>query len=63
MSVCNVVSKQKAIKAIWDSDSIEIYNLRGAEGPEHCAKYNWLSQRHYWMISNRWGAEGPKYRL
>ena len=43
MSVCNVVSKQKAMKAIWDSDLIEIYKLRGAEGPEHGTKTNWVS--------------------
>ena len=43
MSVCNVVSKQKAIKAIWDSDSIEIYKLRRAEGPKHGTKTNWVS--------------------
>ena len=27
--------------------------MRGAEGPEGCTKYNWLSQRHYLKISNR----------
>ena len=31
MSVCNVVSKQNAMKAIWDSDLIEIYKLWGAK--------------------------------
>ena len=35
MSVCNVVTKQKAMKAIWDSDLIEVYN--------HCTKTNWVS--------------------
>ena len=43
MSVCNVVSKQKAMKAICDSDLIEIYKLRGAEGPKHGTKTNWVS--------------------
>ena len=44
MSVCNVVTKQKAtMKAIWDSDLIEIYKLRGAEGPKHGTKTNWVS--------------------
>ena len=43
MSVCNVVSKQKAMKALWDSDLIEIYKLWGAKGPKHGAKTNWVS--------------------
>ena len=43
MSVCNWVTKQKAMKAIWDSDLIEIYKLRGAEGPEHGTKTNCVS--------------------
>ena len=43
MSVCNVVSKKKAMKAIWDSDLIEIYKLWGAEGPKHSTKTNWVS--------------------
>ena len=28
MSVCNVVTKQKAMKAIWDSDLIEIHGTK-----------------------------------
>ena len=40
------------MKAIWDSDLIEIYKLQGAEGPEHCTKYNWLSQTQYLKIYN-----------
>ena len=43
MSVCNVVSKQNAMKAIWDSDLIEIYKLWGAKGPEYGTKSNWVS--------------------
>ena len=43
MRVCNVVSKQKAMKAIWDSDLIEIYKLRGARGLKHGTKTNWVS--------------------
>ena len=43
MSVCNVVSKQKAMKALRDSDLIEIYKLQGAKGPEHGTKTNWVS--------------------
>ena len=42
MSVCNVVSKQKAMKAIWDSNLIEIYKLGGAKGPEHGTNSNWV---------------------
>ena len=42
MYVC-VVSKQMAMKAIWDGDLIEIYKLQGAKGPEHSTKTNWVS--------------------
>ena len=31
--------------------------MQGAEGPEHCTKYNWLSQRHY--FKNFKQGEGP----
>ena len=31
------------MKAIWDSDLIGIYKLRGAKGPEHGTKTNWVS--------------------
>ena len=43
MYVCNVVSKQKGMKAIWDSNLIEIYKLGGAKGPEHGTKTNRVS--------------------
>ena len=34
--------------------------MQGAEGPKHCIKYNWLSQRHYLKISNRVGGQRPQ---
>ena len=27
--------------------------MQGAKGPEHCTKYNWLSQTQYLKIYNR----------
>ena len=32
------------MKAIWDSDLIEIYKLQGAKGPEHGTKTNWYDK-------------------
>ena len=34
--------------------------MRGAEGPEGCTKYNWLSQRHYLKISIRLRCQRPQ---
>ena len=34
--------------------------MQGAEGPEHCTKYNWLSQRQYLKIYNRVRGQRPQ---
>ena len=34
------------MKAIWDSDLIEIYKLREAKGPEHSTKTNRVSYNY-----------------